>query len=67
MPKPYLGIHPLKASRKSIAKQPTQSAKIMETKVHIPQRDLQSYDAFIPAVVAYLLTYNMITGGVAWQ
>ena len=67
VPKPYLGIHPLKASHRSIAKQPIQSAKTIQTKVHIPQRDLQSYDAFIPAAVAYLLTYSMIAGGVAWQ
>jgi len=67
VPKPYLGIHPLKASHRSITDQQTQAAKKMQSKVHIPQRDLQSYDAFIPATVAYLLTYSMITGGVAWQ
>lgn len=64
VPKPYLGIHPLKATSRSITQAPKTQVK---QRVHIPQRDLQSYDEFIPAAVAYLLTYSMITGGVAWQ
>jgi hypothetical protein len=67
VPKPYLGIHPLKASHRSIAESVKTQPKTGQTRVHIPQRDLQSYDEFIPAAIAYLLTYSMITGGVAWQ
>ncbi len=67
VPKPYLGIHPLKASHRSIAESVKTQPKTGHTKVHIPQRDLQSYDELIPAAIAYLLTYSMITGGVAWQ
>ena len=67
VPKPYLGIHPLKASHRSIAESAKVQPKRGQARVHIPQRDLQSYDAFIPAAIAYLLTYSMITGGVAWQ
>jgi len=64
VPKPYLGIHPLKATGRSI----TQAHKTqIKQRVHIPQRNLQSYDEFIPAAVAYLLTYSMIMGGAAWQ
>ncbi len=64
LPKPYQGIHPLKATSRSIAQ--TLGVKPKQ-RVHIPQRDLQSYDEFIPAAVAYLLTYSLITGGVSWQ
>jgi transposase len=64
VPKPYNGIHPLKATTKSITQEPITKPK---PRVHIPQRDLQSYDEFIPAAIAYLLTYSLITGGASWQ
>ena len=45
LPKPYQGIHPIKATAKSV----TQDSKSRERiSIHIPQRDLQSYDEFIP-------------------
>jgi len=52
VPKPYNGIHPLKATSKSITQEPIAKPK---QRVHIPQRNLQSYDEFIPATIAYLL------------
>jgi hypothetical protein len=64
VPKPYSGIHPLKATSKSITQEPIVKPK---PRIHIPQRDLQSYDEFIPAAIAYLLTYSLITGGASWQ
>ncbi len=64
LPKLYKGIHPLKATLGSIAQEHRVKPK---QHVHIPQRDLQRYDEFIPAVVAYLLTYNLIMGGASWQ
>jgi transposase len=64
LPKPYKGIHPLKATSRSIAQEHRIKPK---QRVHIPQRDLQSYDEFIPAAIAYLLTYSLITGGASWQ
>jgi hypothetical protein len=64
LPKPYKGIHPLKATARSISQEHTAKPK---QRVHIPQRDLQSYDEFIPAAIAYLLTYSLITGGGSWQ
>lgn len=64
VPKPYHGIHPNKATDASIAQRAKTQPK---QKFHIPQRDLRSYDEFIPAALAYLMTYSMITGGAAWQ
>jgi hypothetical protein len=64
VPKPYNGIHPLKATTKSITQESITKPK---PRIHIPQRDLQSYDEFIPAAIAYLLTYSLITGGASWQ
>lgn len=53
VPKPYLGIHPLKASHASIADCEGTQPKTVRKNIHIPQRDLQSYDEFIPAAIAY--------------
>ena len=63
LPKPYLGIHPIKATLESIAKPDKVPHK---TRVHIPQRDLQSYDEFIP-VMAYLIVPASVLGGALWR
>lgn len=47
LPKPYHGIHPIKATAKSVTQDKKTSNRI---NMHIPTRDLQSYDEFIPAV-----------------
>lgn len=64
IPKPYHGIHPIKATSRSITQAERNKPK---QRLHIPQRDLQSYDEFIPAALAYLYSYAMITGGVVWR
>jgi len=52
LPKPYYGVHPRKAVNKSV----TQESQIFKRRnIHIPTRDLQSYDAFIPAVSFMML------------
>jgi transposase len=51
VPKPYYGIHPTKAIETSVAQESKNSNR---RALHIPTRDLQSYDALIPAA-AYLL------------
>ncbi len=70
LPKPYYGIHPKKAIDKSVA----QEGQIFKrNSLHIPTRDLQSYDQFIPAVVflaAPLWQYINNTyykGGALWN
>jgi len=70
VPKPYYGIHPKKAMDKSVA----QEGQIFKrNSIHIPTRDLQSYDQFIPAVVflaAPLWQYINNTyykGGALWN
>lgn len=63
LPKPYHGIHPIKATAKTIPKRPEISHRINQ---HIPQRDLQSYDEFIP-LLAYMALPLFATGGAAWH
>ena len=63
LPKPYDGIHPIKATAESVTKNCQTSNRIT---VHIPQRDLQSYDEFIPSI-AYLVIPMLSTGGVLWS
>jgi hypothetical protein len=64
LPKPYQGIHPIKATAKSVAQDRKTSNRI---NIHIPTRDLQSYDEFIPAVafMVPVLEYanNTLYGG----
>jgi transposase len=62
LPKPYHGIHPIKATDNTIAKERQTSHRI---KVHIPQRDLQNYDEFIP-MIAYLFMPALTSGGALW-
>ncbi len=63
LPKPYKGIHPIKATVESV----TYDAKISKrVAIHIPPRDLQSYDEFIP-VMTYMLVPAYALGGVLWN
>lgn len=62
LPKPYYGIHPIKAMKESVAKASTTSKKI--PRIHIPPRDLQSYDDFIPMMSAWILS-SLSLGGAA--
>ncbi|HHD75287.1 MAG TPA: IS21 family transposase [Campylobacterales bacterium] len=63
LPKPYDGIHPVKATARSVAQDSQTSNRVT---IHIPQRDLQSYDAFIPSF-AYLVVPMLSTGGTLWH
>lgn len=64
LPKPYYGIHPIKAIKESVAKASTTSKQI--PRIHIPPRDLQSYDEFIPMMSAWILS-SLSLGGAAWR
>jgi len=69
LPKPYQGIHPIKATAKSVTQDSKTSDRIS---IHIPTRDLQSYDEFIPivALMAPALEYAnnvYFTGGILWN
>ncbi|EQB39714.1 hypothetical protein M947_05155 [Sulfurimonas hongkongensis] len=63
LPKPYHGIHPIKATAKSVTQDKQTSNRIS---IHIPTRDLQSYDAFIPAMT-YILVPVYAVGGALWH
>ena len=63
LPKPYQGIHPIKATAKSVTQDSQTSNRIT---IHIPNRDLQSYDEFIP-VMAYMLIPVYTAGGALWS
>ena len=70
LPKPYQGIHPTKATAKSV----TQDSKSRDRiNIHIPQRDLQSYDEFIPTVALMMIpaleymNNTYYTGGALWN
>lgn len=63
LPKPYHGIHPIKATAKSVTQDSQTSNRI---NIHIPSRDLQSYDQFIYAM-AYLLFPTYTVGGALWH
>jgi len=52
LPKPYEGIHPIKATSDSVTKNSKTSNRIT---IHIPQRDLQSYDSFIPSMACLVV------------
>ena len=69
LPKPYLGIHPkvvnvILAKNKEISKI---TSKI--NNVYIPNRDMQSYDEFIPSLVAITVVNisSSINVGVLWN
>jgi transposase len=63
LPKPYHGVHPIKATAKSVTQDSQTSNRIT---IHIPNRDLQSYDEFIP-VMAYMLIPVYAAGGALWS
>jgi len=63
LPKPYHGIHPLKVTAKSVTQDSQTSNRIT---IHIPSRDLQSYDQFIP-IMAYMLLPAYTLGGALWH
>ena len=70
LPKPYQGIHPIKATAKSVTQDSKTSDRI---NIHIPTRDLQSYDEFIP-FIAYMMVPALhyvnntsFTGSVLWN
>ena len=70
LPKPYLGIHP-KAMNVILAKNQKifQSTAKMKG-VYIPNRDMQSYDAFIPSLTAFVaLSYvgSSMNGSLLWN
>jgi len=70
LPKPYQGIHPIKATAQSVTQDSKSSERIS---IHIPQRDLQSYDVFIPSIALMMvpaLEYvnnTYYTGGALWN
>jgi len=64
LPKPYQGIHPIKATAKSVTKDSNTSNRI---NIHIPIRDLQSYDELIPTVAYMLLIPAYSLGGALWN
>jgi len=53
MPKPYNGVHPRKAVDGSIAQESKNSKRVKM--LHIPLRDLQSYDSLIPTAALVIL------------
>jgi len=63
LPKPYKGIHPVKATAESVTHDSKKSKRVA---IHIPSRDLQSYDEFIP-VMAYMLVPAYTLGSTLWS
>ena len=68
LPKPYQGIHPVKATAKSVTQDEQTSNRI---NIHIPPRDLQSYDEFIPIMALMVPTLEYVNnsnyiGGAIW-
>lgn len=63
LPKPYQGIHPIKATAKSVTQDSKTSKRVA---IHIPSRDLQSYDEFIPTM-AYVLVPAYTLGATLWH
>ena len=70
LPKPYLGIHP-KAMNVILAKNQKIFQSTVKMKgVYIPNRDMQSYDAFIPSLTALVaLSYagSSMNGSLLWN
>ena len=69
LPKPYLGIHPTKAMSVIVSK--NEDKKDMAAAINsafIPNRDMQSYDMFIPAITTIAILPNMLEiGGALWK
>jgi transposase len=73
LPKPYLGVHP-KVMNVILAKnQEIFKATAKMKGVYIPNRDMQSYDAFIPSIVAITAINSAqyfsssMNGGILWN
>jgi transposase len=71
LPKPYGGIHP-KVVIDSVAKNKKEFHKTIDIdSIYIPNRDMQTYDDLIPAIILYglLPTFSMqtIAGGGLWS
>ena len=70
LPKPYLGIHP-KAVNVILAKKQELFKSTAKMKgAYIPNRDMQSYDAFIPSLTALVvLSYagSSMNGSLLWN
>ncbi|MGB3961358.1 MAG: hypothetical protein WBK95_03925, partial [Sulfurimonas sp.] len=68
--KPYMGIHP-KAVNVILAKNSNIDRAVEKTRgIYIPNRDMQSYDAFIPsftALVALSYAGYSMHGGILWK
>jgi len=63
LPKPYRGLHPNKVTQ-IVAKNGDDTR--VTTRVHIPGRDLQNYDEFIP-MIPLLIVPVIETGGLLWN
>lgn len=65
VPKPYQGIHP-KVVIGSVSKKAPAINNSTLNSIYIPNRDMQSYDDFIPAIALYMLPATTI-GGALWN
>ncbi|MCT7602594.1 hypothetical protein, partial [Aliarcobacter butzleri] len=64
-PKPYLGIHPTKAMNIIVAKNKDNQNM---NEIFISNRDMQSYDIFIPTITTIAILPKVINyGGVLWN
>lgn len=65
LPKPYLGIHPTKAMNIIVAKNKDNQNM---NEIFISNRDMQSYDIFIPTITTIAILPKVINyGGVLWN
>ena len=65
LPKPYLGIHPTKAMNVIVSKN-RDNQNINE--IFIANRDMQSYDVFIPSITTIAILPSVINyGGALWN
>lgn len=65
LPQPYKGIHP-KVVIQSVAKKSTRDNKTLQSRLYIPNRDLQENDDFISAIMV-LSSPLSLCGGVLWS
>ncbi len=63
LPKPYLGIHPIKAVSESLSEV---NINDNYTQVDIPHRDMQTYDEFIPVLMLGAIPVYQL-GGAMWN
>jgi len=71
LPQPYNGIHPQSSSNIIIKNNDTIKSNVPISVIHIPQRDLQSYDTLIPSAIFLLpvmhYTANLSIGVTLWN